>query len=302
MWSQSVQLKNHKKITIRQGNICTTEEVFDLLFCSAFKRDYLPVEGTLIGNLMIQKGISVEQLAEKPRLDFRDGRDCWVSEPVKGNIRRVACIELLDYEKREDAAMMQSVILKNMFSSVCFLLEQANREGLTLRRVALPILGAGNQGLEICYVIPPLLAQCMQALHTIPQLEEIVFYEMDENKAHKLYEGLTRALDRSHAGEDVFISYSSAQRTLADALRSYLEKHGISCWMAPYSIPSGSSYQAEIPAALNRTAAVVLLLSEDSEKSSDFLTFHQMSYNPSKSRIHLWKSTGVFVMSFSWFS
>jgi hypothetical protein len=131
----------------------------------------------------------------------------------------------------------------------------------------MPVLGSGNQGLESCYIIPPLISQCMQALNQIPQLEEIVFYELNKKKAKQLYDGLVKALDHTRVREDVFISYSSAQRKLADAMRSFLEEHNVSCWMAPYSIPSGSSYQSEIPAAINNTSAVVLLLSEDSEKS-----------------------------------
>ena len=37
--------------------------------------------------------------------------------------------------------------------------------------------------------------------------------------------------------------------------------------MAPYSIPAGSSYQAEIPAALSNTQNVLLVLSEEAETS-----------------------------------
>jgi hypothetical protein len=267
MWNKQIRLKNNKQIVVRHGNICTTEESFDVLICSAFKGDYLAIEGTLIGSLEQNKGISVEELAENPFLDYRENHGCWVSETVESNIHRIGCIELLEYGQLGNQALVQATILKEMFASVSFLLKQIDEAGAVLHRVALPVLGSGNQGIEYCYIIPPLINQCMRALDQITQLEELVFYELDENKADKLYNGLVKALDQTRISKEVFISYSSAQRKLADAMKSFLEAHEVSCWMAPYSIPSGSSYQAEIPAALNNTSAVVLLLSEDSEKS-----------------------------------
>jgi hypothetical protein len=267
MWSKSIRLKNNKRIIVQLGDICTTDASIDLLICSAFKGDYFNADGTLIGSLNKEKSISVEKLSQNPELDYREDNNCWVSRKIASNIQRIACVELLDYEQKDDIQMQQSVILKDMFSSVYYLLAEMNKNSLKLERVVLPILGSGNQGIEICYIIPPLISQCIRALEEIPQLREIVFYELDEGKAWKLYDGLIKALDKDKLQDDVFISYSSAQRKQADEMKNYLEEHGISCWMAPYSIPSGSSYQAEIPAALNNTSAVVLLLSEDSEKS-----------------------------------
>ena len=49
---------------------------------------------------------------------------------------------------------------------------------------------------------------------------------------------------------DVFISYSSKDLDITEQVRRILETNGISCWIAPRNIPSGSSYAAEIPAAL----------------------------------------------------
>jgi hypothetical protein len=267
MRDQSIQLENHKKITVRQGNLCETEDEFDLLICSAFKGDYLPIEGTLIGSLEQSRGISVGKLAEHPFLDYREENGCWASEAIEGSIHRIGCIELLEYCQLGDPAFAQATILKEMFASVGFLLKQIDREKAGLHRVAMPVLGSGNQGLERCYIIPPLISQCKAALESIPQLSEIVFYELHEENAKNLYEELQKTVGQTKTAADVFISYSSAQRDLADTMKNFLEEHGISCWMAPYSIPSGSSYQAEIPAALNNTSAVVLLLSEDSEKS-----------------------------------
>lgn len=46
--------------------------------------------------------------------------------------------------------------------------------------------------------------------------------------------------------EYVFISYKSEQKEIALKIKDILEENGISCWMAPESIPVGSNYAAEI--------------------------------------------------------
>lgn len=66
---------------------------------------------------------------------------------------------------------------------------------------------------------------------------------------------------------DVFISYKSEDWEQADWLRRTLEQNGVSCWMAPSSIPGGSSYAAEIPAAIRECRAFVLVLSARAQTS-----------------------------------
>lgn len=66
----------------------------------------------------------------------------------------------------------------------------------------------------------------------------------------------------------VFISYSSQEIDIAEQTRLVLEKNGISCWMAPQSIPAGSDYGLEIPKALAKCKALVLLLSKASQESN----------------------------------
>ena len=66
---------------------------------------------------------------------------------------------------------------------------------------------------------------------------------------------------------EVFISYSTRDREVACAIRSWLRENGISCWMAPESIPTGSNYTREIPAAIRGCKVFLLLLSENSQQS-----------------------------------
>jgi hypothetical protein len=65
----------------------------------------------------------------------------------------------------------------------------------------------------------------------------------------------------------VFISYSTKEVSVAEQTKNILEANGIRCWMAPKSIPAGSDYGQEIPAAIESCKALILILSEASQKS-----------------------------------
>ena len=61
---------------------------------------------------------------------------------------------------------------------------------------------------------------------------------------------------------DVFISYSSRQKNIADAICHVLEEHNIKCWIAPRDIPVGEKYAAVITRAIKESKLVVLVFSE----------------------------------------
>lgn len=67
---------------------------------------------------------------------------------------------------------------------------------------------------------------------------------------------------------DIFISYKSEEEEYARKIRKVLEDNGISCWMAPDSIPAGSNYMAEIPRAIEDCRAMIILISRKSQQSS----------------------------------
>lgn len=67
----------------------------------------------------------------------------------------------------------------------------------------------------------------------------------------------------------VFISYSSKDRAVADAVREHLLTHGITCWMAPHSLLAGTDWAAAIIDAIDDSQALLLILSEASNVSDD---------------------------------
>ncbi len=60
-----------------------------------------------------------------------------------------------------------------------------------------------------------------------------------------------------------FISYSTKNQEVADAMRHILMGRGFRIWMAPYDIPPGHEYGAVINQALENCGCLLLLLSGD---------------------------------------
>ena len=66
---------------------------------------------------------------------------------------------------------------------------------------------------------------------------------------------------------DVFISYSTKNKVIADALCHYLEEQQIRCWIAPRDIPPGMTYANQIDSAIINCKVFVILYSKDSATS-----------------------------------
>jgi len=66
---------------------------------------------------------------------------------------------------------------------------------------------------------------------------------------------------------DVFISYSSQDKTVADAVCATLEGRKIRCWIAPRDVPPGLPYAAALVKAINDCKVFVLILSKGSNTS-----------------------------------
>lgn len=65
----------------------------------------------------------------------------------------------------------------------------------------------------------------------------------------------------------VFISYSSKEAEIAAKVCSFLEKNGISCWIAPRNVDPGSNYPTQIVNAIKHCEMLVLLASENTNAS-----------------------------------
>lgn len=67
--------------------------------------------------------------------------------------------------------------------------------------------------------------------------------------------------------QDVFISYSAADRSTAVAICQTLEGEGLGCWMAPRDVPPGQAWKKSIVEAIRGARVVILILSGHSNDS-----------------------------------
>jgi hypothetical protein len=66
---------------------------------------------------------------------------------------------------------------------------------------------------------------------------------------------------------DVFISYSSKDKTVADAVCARLESGGVRCWIAPRDVLAGTSYGEAIIEAIHTAKIMVLVFSSNANSS-----------------------------------
>ncbi|MDR0964522.1 MAG: TIR domain-containing protein [Clostridium sp.] len=66
---------------------------------------------------------------------------------------------------------------------------------------------------------------------------------------------------------DVFISHSSKDRPIANAICHMLEANGVRCWIAPRDVPAGIQFGAAITRGIRESAVFLLLFSTDANRS-----------------------------------
>ncbi len=66
---------------------------------------------------------------------------------------------------------------------------------------------------------------------------------------------------------DAFLSYSSQDKTIANAMCHYLEQRGLRCWIAPRDVRPGEDYAAEIIDAITASRALVVVFSANANAS-----------------------------------
>lgn len=78
---------------------------------------------------------------------------------------------------------------------------------------------------------------------------------------------------------DVFISYSSKNKNVADAIVSDFEQNGIRCWYAPRDIRPGEEWVTAITKALETSKALVLVYTDESNNSRQVMNEIAVAFN-----------------------
>ena len=86
-------------------------------------------------------------------------------------------------------------------------------------------------------------------------------------------------------GLDVFISYSSLNKNVADAVVSDFENNGIRCWYAPRDIMPGQEWVTSIHDAINACKLFVLIYTDSSNESKQVANEVALAFNSGKTLI-----------------
>ena len=78
---------------------------------------------------------------------------------------------------------------------------------------------------------------------------------------------------------DIFISYSTKDKTIADAVCAKLEEGGIRAWIAPRDVPAGTNFAESIIDAINSCQVFVLIWSADTNTSQHILNEVNQAFN-----------------------
>jgi O-acetyl-ADP-ribose deacetylase (regulator of RNase III) len=177
----------YKSIELVHGDITKLDCELDCLVVSAFKNGFTPTPGTVLGALYQNHNVAIYNLIERAPINLRTPFNIWISEELNiENFKRIACIEILGTH----------IELDTVFKSLTSLLLICETHNIKLNSIALPILGAGNQGLNPQLIIPYLLENTHNALKNIKQLNKVLFVEMTAEKVQLLNEAINKHLKR----------------------------------------------------------------------------------------------------------
>ena len=263
-WTIRARNGQINRLKVYHGDMMELQGPCDLVVCSAFKNCYVPTPRSLIGALY-RKGYDVQRLAAEAEAELRFP-DGWISRETGSDYRRIACVELLRLEDSPNSVESVDKVLKKSFSTLRYMIEQAALSGIPAGSVAMTIPGAGDQRIRLCYILGPLIAH-FRYLMDEDIVDEISIYERNRDIAEEVMAAFDRAFGEKKQNPDVLISYSSRQMELAHEICGRIRENGIECWIAPESIPEGSSYQEMIPNAISTVKILVLVLTPEAVQS-----------------------------------
>lgn len=255
-----------KAVQIENADLKCLREPVDLVVCSAFRDDYMPVPNTLIGSLQEDFGISVEELSGHPALDMKES-GVWISEET-GNemIRRIACLEIRDAPWGE---MPSAFELKTRFDALFLAIRVLAIKDIPISTVIMPVLGTGDQGIGFLDSFHPLLTECISCLHQVNTVRRIVLISRDEENCRSAVDAVSR-LDGEYGSKSAFISYSHRNQDIADIIASGLREHGIKPWV-DHEMIRKPDYADAIVQGIRKADIFLFLVSEYSLNSQDCL-------------------------------
>lgn len=274
-----------KNISVISGSATELPEKVDVLTTSAYKRNYAPVPGTLLGALY-RFGIDIEELSLEPYLDLREICNVWLSKKISGNISRIGCLEMRGFDRYTSEGVLKCI--KAYFQ----MLDIAATSGVEMKTVAMPLLGGGNQDISANLTLIPIINECIAFLRRNESCDKIIFVEINHERAvdfatalQNIYSLIKREPPKNEKRPLVFISHRSTDKNIADNLCFKFESMGVRVWYAPRDVVG--EYAAAITRAIDSCTHFVVIISKNSLESKHVLNEIDLAFNSSKNNIKI---------------
>lgn len=263
-----------RTIELHHGDLTNLrpEEAADILVVSAFRGNYWPVPGTLIGALE-QKGVSVEDLANDKAVDLLETCSCWLSKELRNPPDGIRFKKILCFEPGE--VMRATELVGDIFRSLVPFLPP----GSATTTVAMPIVNTGSMGLPASPMLEAILdaATHWMALGLPLRTLKIVVYspqkvqEVRGTFVRWRESHTTPDLTPAHSYRyDVFISYSHSNKDKVDWLVKQLQSRrpNLRIFLDRLELNPGAAWQQQIFEALDDCRHVVAFYSPEYLKSA----------------------------------
>lgn len=232
------------------------QHAVDILVVSAFPNDYIPTPTSLIGALH-RNGVSVHKLSFDKERDMREEFSCWLSRPVGvRSFKRILCVEsgwrgappqLADYLFRAIAPVSITDV--------------------AMRSVAMPLIGAGDQGYDAGQMLESILKAAVSWLRRGMPIELIKIVAYSAEAAEQAKQRFVSLRDSDFGASqssrqwDVFLSYSHQDSSVARHINQSLvsARQGIRVFCDRPALLPGSSWLMQIAEAIDSAHCVVAL-------------------------------------------
>lgn len=231
------------------------KDAVDLLVVSAFPNDYIPTPTSLIGALH-RNGISLHKLSFDKEQDLREDFSCWLSRPVGvKSFKRILCIESgwrgTPPQLADD--LFRAIVPVSLTVST--------------RTVAMPLIGAGDQGYSPAQMLESILSAAIGWLKRGAPIEVLKIVVYSQEAAHEAKQRFIELRDanspRSQRGRqwDVFLSYSHENSALAEhAHRALLAvRPEARVFYDREALAPGTSWLMQIAEAIDSASCVLAL-------------------------------------------
>ena len=190
-----------KEIEIYNADITKLDFEVDITVISAYKNSYSPTPNSIVKSLLVNHEISVADLSKNKLLDYSIPLNAWVSNQINSKLtKHILCIEGISKDIQLNGHCEKSIV--NLFTLISIL----HNNNIPHRKIAIPIIGTGNQKNSLELVIPLLVSKAIYCLENVQQLETIYFVEIDSSKASNIDDCVNRYLKRDNISTDVLCS------------------------------------------------------------------------------------------------